>query len=55
MILMRNGGNVKLGSREGVVPASYVDVIKTRPATKRDQEQRCECIGSSGYTETKGF
>jgi actin cytoskeleton-regulatory complex protein SLA1 len=26
----------KAGSREGVVPASYVDVIKTRPANKKD-------------------
>jgi len=26
----------KAGSREGVVPASYVDVIKTKPPTKKD-------------------
>jgi hypothetical protein len=26
----------KAGSREGVVPASYVEVIKTRPATRKD-------------------
>jgi hypothetical protein len=26
----------KAGSREGVVPASYVEIVKTRPATRKD-------------------
>ena len=30
----------KSGSRQGVVPASYVEVIKTRPAPQKDREQR---------------
>ena len=30
----------KAGNREGVVPASYVDVIKTRPGTKKDLDNQ---------------
>ena len=37
----------KAGSREGVVPASYVDVIKTRPASKKDQNSAASALATA--------
>ena len=43
----------KAGNREGVVPASYVDVIKTRPATKKDQNSAASALAAAVTQQRK--